>query len=242
LWCPKAPEPEDELFPAAVAADVGVIVRVPFDEGSLTDKISPETTFPHRDFRNLYFSGDRKEQVWDRAQAIAKDLGAPMDRLPEIALRYCLRGRPSQPSCWPDWDFKTPVAETLEVLVGLQAEGKIRHIGLPNYDTTQLLEALAVHHADSLQPSYNLVDRSAEVELLPYCQAHGVGVVVYSPLMNGLQHGPNDRRGRRASARAVLSRATASTSPREVTKRPAGGRAGAQPERTSSSNRKLSPL
>jgi aryl-alcohol dehydrogenase-like predicted oxidoreductase len=82
--------PQDELFPAVKAANVGVIVRVPFDEGSLTGKVNPGTTFPDGDFRNRYFGGDRKEQVWDRVQAIAKDLGAPIDRLPEIALRYCL--------------------------------------------------------------------------------------------------------------------------------------------------------
>jgi len=93
---------------------------------------------------------------------------------------------------WPDWDFKTPVAETMEVLVGLQEAGKIRYIGVSNYDAMQLGEALEVHHVDSLQPPYNLVDRSAEAELLPLCQAHGVGVVVYSPLMNGLLAGQMD--------------------------------------------------
>jgi aryl-alcohol dehydrogenase-like predicted oxidoreductase len=82
--------PEDELFPTVTAADVGVVVRVPFDEGSLTGKINPGTTFPDGDFRNRYFTGDRKEQVWDRVQAIAKDLNVPIDRLPEIALRYSL--------------------------------------------------------------------------------------------------------------------------------------------------------
>ncbi|HTT87966.1 MAG TPA: aldo/keto reductase [Acidimicrobiales bacterium] len=86
--------PEDELFPAVQAAGVGVIVRVPFDEGSLTGRVNPGTTFPDGDFRNRYFGGDRKEQVWERAQAIAKDLAAPVERLPEIALRYCL----SQPA------------------------------------------------------------------------------------------------------------------------------------------------
>jgi aryl-alcohol dehydrogenase-like predicted oxidoreductase len=82
--------PADDLFPAVTAADVGVIVRVPFDEGGLTGKVTPDTEFPNGDFRNNYFSGDRKEQVWDRAQAIAKDLGAPVQRLPEIALRFCI--------------------------------------------------------------------------------------------------------------------------------------------------------
>ena len=82
--------PADQLFAAVKAANVGVIVRVPFDEGGLTGKVTPETEFPDGDFRNNYFSGDRKEQVWERVQAIAKDLGVPVQRLPEIALRFCI--------------------------------------------------------------------------------------------------------------------------------------------------------
>src|SRR3954464_9621833 len=56
--------PEDELFPAVQEANVGVIARVPFDEGALTGKISPETEFPEGDFRNSSFRDDRKQQVW----------------------------------------------------------------------------------------------------------------------------------------------------------------------------------
>ncbi len=82
--------PEDELFPAVLDAGVGVIVRVPFDEGGLTGKIRPDTTFPEGDFRNRYFRGDRKQQVWDRVQAIAEDAGVPVDGIAEIALRFCL--------------------------------------------------------------------------------------------------------------------------------------------------------
>jgi len=82
--------PEDELFAAVEVEKVGVIVRVPLDEGALTGNINPKTEFPEGDWRNSYFGGDRKEQVWERVQAITKDLGAPVERLPEIALRYCL--------------------------------------------------------------------------------------------------------------------------------------------------------
>jgi aryl-alcohol dehydrogenase-like predicted oxidoreductase len=82
--------PEDELFEAVRDADVGVIVRVPFDEGGLTGKVTPKTTFPKGDFRNDYFAGGRKQEVWDRVQAIARDLEMPLERMPEIALRFCL--------------------------------------------------------------------------------------------------------------------------------------------------------
>lgn len=82
--------PEDELFPAVQKADVGVIVRVPFDEGSLAGKVTPETEFPPDDFRTGYFLGDRKRQAYERAKAITDELGLPFEQLPELALRFCL--------------------------------------------------------------------------------------------------------------------------------------------------------
>jgi aryl-alcohol dehydrogenase-like predicted oxidoreductase len=82
--------PEDELLPACAEHGVGVLARVPFDEGGLTGRIGPDTTFPEEDFRNAYFAGDRKAQVAVRAQAIADELGRPLEDLPEIALRYIL--------------------------------------------------------------------------------------------------------------------------------------------------------
>jgi aryl-alcohol dehydrogenase-like predicted oxidoreductase len=82
--------PEDALFAAVEAAGVGVIVRVPLDEGALTGSVRPETTFPEGDFRNGYFAGERKREVWDRVQAIARDLDVEVELLAEIALRFCL--------------------------------------------------------------------------------------------------------------------------------------------------------
>jgi aryl-alcohol dehydrogenase-like predicted oxidoreductase len=82
--------PEDRLYPACEQHQVGVIVRVPFDEGSLTGKITPDTKFDSSDFRAQYFSGDRKQQVYDRVQKIVSDLGISLDQVPETALRYIL--------------------------------------------------------------------------------------------------------------------------------------------------------
>jgi len=82
--------PEDELFAYCQKNGIGVIVRVPFDEGSLTGKITPDTTFPEGDFRNVYVSGGRKQEAWERALAIALDLGISLEELPEVALRFCL--------------------------------------------------------------------------------------------------------------------------------------------------------
>jgi len=86
--------PEDELLPVCADRDVGVIVRVPFDEGSLTGRVTPDTEFPEGDFRAHYFRDGRKQEVFDRTQAIADDLGVERDDLAEVALRFIL-GQPA---------------------------------------------------------------------------------------------------------------------------------------------------
>ena len=82
--------PEDELLPYCRQHNIGVLARVPFDEGSLTGKIRPDTTFPQGDFRNHYFGGNRKRQVWERVQRLTQDAAVPLDELPQLALRFCL--------------------------------------------------------------------------------------------------------------------------------------------------------
>ncbi len=83
--------PEDELFAVCRELDIGVIARVPFDEGSLTGNITPETKFPQGDWREEYFAGDRKREVWERVQRMQADLGVSDDEpLPRTALRFCL--------------------------------------------------------------------------------------------------------------------------------------------------------
>ena len=82
--------PEDELLSACGERGVGVIVRVPFDEGALTGNVTPETEFDEGDFRNHYFRDDRKREVQERVRAIISELGASEDEIAEIALRYIL--------------------------------------------------------------------------------------------------------------------------------------------------------
>jgi aryl-alcohol dehydrogenase-like predicted oxidoreductase len=82
--------PEDELLGACAEHGIGVLARVPFDEGSLTGTIGPDTEFPEGDFRNRYFRDDRKAQVAERVQAILDDLGIEREQLAEVALRYVL--------------------------------------------------------------------------------------------------------------------------------------------------------
>jgi aryl-alcohol dehydrogenase-like predicted oxidoreductase len=82
--------PEEELFPYCMKNDIGIIARVPFDEGGLTGRIRPETVFPNNDWRNDYFRGDRKQQVYDRVEKLKPLLGAEAKTLAELALRFIL--------------------------------------------------------------------------------------------------------------------------------------------------------
>ena len=82
--------PEENLFPLCQALNVGVLARVPLDEGGLTGAITPETTFPAGDWREDYFRGDRKRQVAERVAALRRDLEGLEGTLAEIALRFCL--------------------------------------------------------------------------------------------------------------------------------------------------------
>jgi aryl-alcohol dehydrogenase-like predicted oxidoreductase len=81
--------PARELFPLCQKENIGVLARVPLDEGSLTGRIDENTTFPPGDFREFYFKGDRKKQVVEHVDALKKDLGEGVD-LPATALRFCL--------------------------------------------------------------------------------------------------------------------------------------------------------
>jgi aryl-alcohol dehydrogenase-like predicted oxidoreductase len=82
--------PEDELFPAVKEHDVGVLARVPFDEGGLTGSIRPDSEFPEGDFRATYFQGERKRQVAERVRAIVDDLAIEAGDIADTALRFVL--------------------------------------------------------------------------------------------------------------------------------------------------------
>jgi aryl-alcohol dehydrogenase-like predicted oxidoreductase len=82
---------ERNLFPACIKHNIGVLARVPLDEGSLAGRIAEDTVFPEGDFRNHYFRGDRKKQVVERVAAIVRDLDLEdASHLAEVAIRFCL--------------------------------------------------------------------------------------------------------------------------------------------------------
>jgi aryl-alcohol dehydrogenase-like predicted oxidoreductase len=81
---------ERNLFPLCRRMKVGVLARVPLDEGGLTGAITESTIFEPGEFRESYFRGDRKRQVVEHIEALKKDLAGVPGTLAEIALRFCL--------------------------------------------------------------------------------------------------------------------------------------------------------
>ncbi|HYO07383.1 MAG TPA: aldo/keto reductase [Tepidisphaeraceae bacterium] len=88
---------------------------------------------------------------------------------------------------WPD--ATTPVEESIRAMAKLKEQGKIRSIGVSNYDATWLAGAAKVAEVASNQPPYSLMQRKIEASILPYCREHNIGVIVYSPLERGLLAG-----------------------------------------------------
>ncbi|MEN9216093.1 MAG: aldo/keto reductase [Gloeomargarita sp. HHBFW_bins_162] len=93
---------------------------------------------------------------------------------------------------WPSGSWNSPVvpiAETMSALVTLQEQGKIRAIGVSNFNLTQLQEAQQYGVISSLQPPYSLFWRGIERDLLPYCVEQKISILAYSPLAQGLLTG-----------------------------------------------------
>ena len=88
---------------------------------------------------------------------------------------------------WPD--PKTPFAETAAALAELLRAGKIRHVGVSNFDAQQMEEFSASLPVETLQPPYHLFRREIEGSILPYTRTHDIGVLVYGPLAHGLLSG-----------------------------------------------------
>lgn len=82
--------PEDALFPVCERLDVGVIARVPFDEGSLTGTLTADTRWPDGDFRNSYFAPDHLADTLHRVAPIATLASHLGTTLPDLALRFIL--------------------------------------------------------------------------------------------------------------------------------------------------------
>lgn len=89
---------------------------------------------------------------------------------------------------WPAEDG-TPIETYWQTLLDLKMEGKVRAVGLSNHNLAQLQMAEAIGHVDSLQPPFSAIKREVAAAELPWCEAVGTGVIVYSPMQSGLLSG-----------------------------------------------------
>ena len=94
---------------------------------------------------------------------------------------------------WPPDPDSAALEEGWSTLADLKREGKVRWVGVSNFNVQQLQRAQAIAPVTSLQPRYSLVHREIENEILPYCLSEGIGVIVYSPMASGLLTGAMTR-------------------------------------------------
>ena len=94
---------------------------------------------------------------------------------------------------WPPADNGAGLEEAWQTMATLQREGKVRWIGVSNFNVEQLKRAEKIAPVTSLQPPYSLIRRQIEAEILPYCQERGIGVISYSPMASGLLTGAMTR-------------------------------------------------
>jgi len=94
---------------------------------------------------------------------------------------------------WPPDPDSPALEEGWSTLADLKREGKVRWIGVSNFNVKQLRRAQAIAPVTSLQPPYSLLHRDIEDEILPFCLREGIGVIVYSPMASGLLTGAMTR-------------------------------------------------
>lgn len=88
---------------------------------------------------------------------------------------------------WPNPEGE--IEEGWEALATLKAEGKVRYMGLSNFNVEQIKRAQAIAPVTSLQPPYSLLNRNVEAAILPWCEQENIGVINYSPMSSGLLTG-----------------------------------------------------
>jgi aryl-alcohol dehydrogenase-like predicted oxidoreductase len=94
---------------------------------------------------------------------------------------------------WPPEDNGPSLEESWQAMAELQQQGKVRWIGVSNYDVAQMKRLEKIAPVTSLQPPYSMLRRKIEAEILPHCEQNDIGVIVYSPMLSGLLTGAMTR-------------------------------------------------
>ena len=131
----------------------------------------------------LVWDEHRKTSQSLKAASIRKECEASLERLDiDVIDLYQVH-----------WPVEADIEEAWETLAQLQREGKVRYIGVSNYNVEQMKKCQAIAPVSSLQPPYSLISRDYEKEILPFCKENNIGVIVYSPMASGLLTGTMSR-------------------------------------------------
>ncbi|MBI4780621.1 MAG: aldo/keto reductase [Oscillatoriophycideae cyanobacterium NC_groundwater_1537_Pr4_S-0.65um_50_18] len=127
--------------------------------------------------------------IWDEQGEIGRSLKAESIRreVEDSLRRLKLDAIDLYQIHWPNPDPE--IEEGWSTLAQLKKEGKVRYIGVSNFNVEQMRRAQQIAPITSLQPPYSLVNRNIESEILPFCQQHHIGVINYSPMQSGLLTG-----------------------------------------------------
>jgi aryl-alcohol dehydrogenase-like predicted oxidoreductase len=123
---------------------------------------------------------NEKREIYQSLKEIRREVEASLRRLQVDAIDlYQIH--------WPKPDEE--IEEGWSTMADLQREGKVRWIGVSNFSTAQMERALKIAPITSNQPPYSMINRTAEAEVLPFCQQHNIGVINYAPMHSGLLTG-----------------------------------------------------
>lgn len=144
--------------------------------------------------------------IFTKCSLLAGDRGRPVHSLDPVSIRQEVEGSLRRlrvdtidlyqihwPAFPPEQADREQIASGWRCLVDLKQSGKVRHIGVSNFDLAQLQLIRAIAPVSSLQPPYSMLMRGVEQDVLPYCEQHGIGVIVYSPMQSGLLTGAMSR-------------------------------------------------
>jgi aryl-alcohol dehydrogenase-like predicted oxidoreductase len=138
---------------------------------------------------SLVWGADRKVSHSLKAASIRREIDASLRRLRVDVIDLYQIHWPAFPPGAPAPD----VEEAWTTMADLRRQGKVRWIGVSNFAVDHLDRARAIAPVVSLQPPYSMLRRGIEAEILPYCQRHRIGVIVYSPMLSGLLSGTMTR-------------------------------------------------
>jgi aryl-alcohol dehydrogenase-like predicted oxidoreductase len=133
---------------------------------------------------SMVWGADRKISRSLKRTSVARECEASLRRLKRQTIDlYQIH--------WPDPE--PDIEEGWMELARLREQGKVRWIGVSNFDVEQMKRAAAIAPISSLQPPYSLLRRDIEASILPFAQQHGIGVIAYSPMASGLLSGAMTR-------------------------------------------------